>query len=65
MNVEFLKRAESHVVFTSNQGTIVESAIKKSIDTGQRVNESIEVLATDSLGELIATFIMVVSVKVK
>ena len=65
MNGEFLKRAESDIVFTSSQGSIVENAMMKSAETGERINEPIEVIATDKSGETVATFVMVVSVKVK
>lgn len=65
MNAEFLKRAESDITFTSNQGAIVEEAMKLSAQTGERVNEPVEVIATDQSGEVVATFVLVVSVKVK
>ena len=65
MSAEFLKRAESDITFTSNQGAVVEAAMKKSAETGERINEPIDVIATDNSGEAVATFVLVVSVKVK
>lgn len=65
MNAEFLKRAESDITFTSNQGGIVEKAMKLSAENGERVNEPVEVVATNQSGEIVATFVLVVSVKVK
>lgn len=65
MNAKFLKRAESEITFTSNQGDVVKAAMIKSKEIGQRINEPVEVIATDNSGEPVATFILVVSVKVK
>jgi hypothetical protein len=65
MSAEFLKRAESDIIFTSNQGAVVEAAMQKSAETGERINEPVEVVATDISGEVVATFVLVVSVKVK
>jgi acyl-coenzyme A thioesterase PaaI-like protein len=65
MNANFLKRAESETTFMSNQGNVVKAAMIKSKETGERVNEPLEVIAIDNSGELVATFILVVSVKVK
>ncbi|MDG1146992.1 MAG: DUF4442 domain-containing protein [Crocinitomicaceae bacterium] len=65
MSAEFLKRAESDITFTSNQGAVVEAAMKSSAETGTRINKPVNVIATDSSGELVATFVLVVSVKVK
>jgi len=65
MDAEFLRRAESDVTFTSSEGPLVEAAMKKSAETGERVNQEIMVLATDEDGEEVAKFKMIVSVKVK
>lgn len=62
---EFLKRAESDVTFKINQGLLVQKAILKSYEEKERVNQSIDVIATDSNNEIVATFKMIVSVKVK
>jgi acyl-coenzyme A thioesterase PaaI-like protein len=65
MNVEFLMRAESNVVFSSNDGAIVEAAMKESLENASRVNKSIQVVAENETGEIVATFDMIISVRVK
>ena len=62
---EFIKRAESDVIFKINQGELVRKAIEKSAQTGERMNQEIDVIATNVSNEEVATFKMVVSVKVK
>ena len=64
MKADFIKRAESDVVFESNQGELVQKAISLSEETGERVNETINVIALDQNQEIVATFEMIVSVKV-
>jgi acyl-coenzyme A thioesterase PaaI-like protein len=64
MKADFIKRAESDVVFESNQGELVRKAINLSEETGERVNETINVIARDKNQEIVATFEMIVSVKV-
>jgi acyl-coenzyme A thioesterase PaaI-like protein len=64
MKADFIKRAESDVVFESNQGELVRKAINLSEETGERVNETINVIARDENQEIVATFEMIVSVKV-
>lgn len=65
MNAEFIKRAESDIVFKSEQGQLVANAILKSENEGIRVNESVMVYAVDKEQEIVARFDMIVSVKVK
>jgi acyl-coenzyme A thioesterase PaaI-like protein len=65
MSCEFIKRAESDCTFISNDGKKVEDAILKSINTGDRVNETTHVEVFDAEKELVATFQMIVSVKCK
>lgn len=64
MNAEFIKRAESDIIFESNQGDLVKAAIDKSISEKSRVNETIEVLAKNDQQEIVAKFDMIVSVRV-
>jgi acyl-coenzyme A thioesterase PaaI-like protein len=64
MKADFIKRAESDVVFESNQGELVRKAINLSEETGERVNETINVIARDKNQEIVATFELIVSVKV-
>lgn len=65
MTAEFHKRAESDVTFVSNDGSTVRGAIEQSIATGDRVNDEVKVNAYNSENELVASFVMGVSVKVK
>ncbi|MBL6668461.1 MAG: DUF4442 domain-containing protein [Crocinitomicaceae bacterium] len=64
MNAQFLKRAESDIVFESNEGQKIQKAMEKSLAEQSRVNESILVEAKNNLGEVVATFEMIVSVRV-
>ena len=64
MNAEFIKRAESDIIFESNQGDLVKAAIDKSISEKSRVNETIEVVAKNDACEVVAKFDMIVSVRV-
>ena len=64
MNAQFLKRAETDTFFESNQGHDVAAAIKKSIETGERINDTIDVIAKNTNGEIVATFEMGISLKV-
>tara|TARA_B110000285_G_C14708652_1_gene416772 strand:+ start:21 stop:500 length:480 start_codon:yes stop_codon:yes gene_type:complete len=65
MNVEFLMRAESNVVFSSNDGSIVQAAMQESLENESRVNKTIQVVAENQTGEIVATFDMIISVRVK
>lgn len=65
MNAEFLMRAESNIVFTSEDGSKVNDAMKRSLELGERINEPINVIAKNSSNEVVATFEMIVSVRVK
>ena len=64
MNAQFLKRAESDIVFESNEGQKIQEAMQKSLAEQSRVNDSILVEAKNNLGEVVATFEMIVSVRV-
>jgi hypothetical protein len=64
MNAQFLKRAESMVRFECLEGKIVETALLKSIESGERINEVVNVIALNLSGEQVATFEMTVSLKV-
>lgn len=65
MECNFLKRAESDCFFVSNDGKKVEDAIKKSIATGERVNETTIINVYNTANELVADFKLIVSVKCK
>lgn len=64
MKADFIKRAETDVVFESNEGQIIKSAIQESSETGERVNKTIRVNAIDLNNEVVATFEMIASLKV-
>ncbi|MDC1266439.1 DUF4442 domain-containing protein [Crocinitomicaceae bacterium] len=64
MNAQFLKRAESDIVFESNEGQKIQKAMEKSLKEGSRINDSIMVEAKNDSGEIVATFKMIVSVRV-
>lgn len=64
MNAQFLKRAESDIVFESNEGPKIQKAMEKSLIEGSRINDSIMVEAKNDAGEIVATFEMIVSVRV-
>jgi hypothetical protein len=61
---QFLKRAETDTFFESNQGAVIVAALKKSMETGERVNDIVSVIAKNSNGEIVATFEMGISLKV-
>lgn len=65
MKADFIKRAESEILFESTEGELVKAAMDQSRLTGERINQMIQVKATDKNGELVAAFEMEVSVKVK
>lgn len=63
MKADFIKRAESDIIFESDEGSLVRSAIEMSKKSGERVNQPIHVLAKDLNEEVVASFEMIVSVK--
>lgn len=65
MKADFIQRAESDVIFESNDGLLVRQAIEASRKSGERINQPVTVNATNAAGELVATFELVVSVKCK
>lgn len=65
MNASFLKRAESHVFFETNEGYVVHEAVNESIATGERVNCTVKVFGRNRDSEVVAQFEMIVSIKVK
>ena len=64
MKAEFVKRAESDVYFSSNEGQVIKEAIEESIQSGERINNTIMVTAKNDSGEIVATFEMITSLKV-
>ena len=64
MNAEFLKRAESDIRFVCSEGKRIETMLQTSVSSGERQNESVTVYALNNLGEQVAVFEMILSLKV-
>lgn len=62
---EFHKRAETDVTFVMNEGKALEKAVQDSQKTGERYNVPVKVEALNTSGEVVASFILTSSVKVK
>lgn len=64
MHAEFLKRAETDVFFECNEGLMIEQIVLESYHSKLRVNRHVNVKALNTSGDVVATFIMEISVKV-
>ena len=64
MKAEFLKRAESDIRFVCSEGKRIETMLQTCISSEERQNESITVYALNNLGEQVAVFEMILSLKV-
>ena len=65
---EFLKRAEGDVVFTNNDGPLIQDLLRRANETGERQEATVHVTATvpKKLGdEPVAKFELTLSVKKK
>lgn len=65
---EFLKRAEGAVIFTNDDGPLIQDLIRRALDTGERQEATVHVVATvpSKLGdEPVAKFELTLSVKKK
>ncbi|MFC4654097.1 MULTISPECIES: PaaI family thioesterase [Rheinheimera] len=65
---EFLKRPEADVHFVSNDGALIDQMIEQSLQTGERVNQSVTINVTcPSLNgdEVMARFELTLSIKAK
>jgi acyl-coenzyme A thioesterase PaaI-like protein len=65
VKAEFLKRATTDVFFLSKDGEIVEKAFKQAKESQERVNQVVCVEARNTEDEIVATFDMEISVKLK
>ena len=65
MNATFHKRAMGTVLFSSAEGLKVKEVVYRAKETGERCHEMILVEARTADGELVATFNMEISVKIK
>jgi len=64
MNAKFLKRAESDILFKSIDGAIIQVAVNESLQTGNRVNQPINIKAINDIDEVVAEFVLTISIKV-
>ena len=63
---EFLKRAEGAVVFTNNDGPLIQELLRRTLESGEREEATVNVVATvpDKLGaEPVARFQLTLSLK--
>lgn len=68
LKAEFLKRAEGAVVFTNNDGPVIQDLLRRALETGERQEATVHVVATvpSKLGdEAVARFELTLSVKKK
>ena len=68
MKAEFLKRAEGAVYFTNNEGRMIQDLLQRAMDTGERQEATVPVIATvpSKLGdEPVAKFTLTLSLKKK
>ncbi len=61
----FLMRAEGDITFVSSDGLKMKAAFEQSIQTGERINQLVEVQAFNQEKQVVAQFEMLVSVKCK
>jgi acyl-coenzyme A thioesterase PaaI-like protein len=64
MQAEFLKRAESDVTFVCTSGKIIQAAVEESFTKKERINQQVEVLAFNTTDEIVARFVLEISVRV-
>lgn len=66
LKAEFLKRAEGDVVFTNNDGPMVQQLLQRTIETGERQEATVTIIATvpSKLGDdPVAKFELTLSLK--
>jgi hypothetical protein len=68
LKAEFLKRAEGAVLFTNNDGPLIQDLVRRALESGERQEATVHVTATvpEKLGdEAVARFELTLSVKKK
>jgi len=65
IHAEFLKRAETDVIFECSEGAKIKAIITESLEKQIRINQLVRVEARNLSNEIVATFDMEISVKVK
>ena len=66
MQANYLKRAEGNVYFSCTEGAKIKEMVKKAVDTGERINQPVNITATvpDKLGNKpVAEFVLTLSLK--
>ena len=65
MSSNFIKRADTNVIFSCEMGKEIDSMINETISTGERVNRSIKVIAhsQNDKENVFATFSLTLSLK--
>ncbi len=67
-HADFLKRAESDVHFICEDGAKIEKQVKETIDSGERTNQTLKIVATTpkiSGDEPVAKFLLTLSLKLQ
>jgi acyl-coenzyme A thioesterase PaaI-like protein len=64
LQADFLKRAETDVTFRCTEGNKIKETVEKSIQQKERINQEIQVIAYDTKQEIVATFELILSLKV-
>ena len=64
MKADFIIRAESDVTFVCDEGKLIASLLSESIEKKERINHPVMVKAMDAQNEIVATFEMIISLKV-
>lgn len=63
MKAEFLKRAESDVIFECREGKLIEQIVMESYTKQERINQIVKVEAKNKDQEIVALFEMEISIK--
>lgn len=64
-SAEFTKKAKGKIIFTCSQGTEIDLALKKAIDSGEGVQLKLLTQGLDENGEIVSKFTFLWSFKVK
>lgn len=64
-SAEFTKKAKGKIIFTCSQGTEIDLALKKAIDSGEGVQLKLFTQGIDENGEIVSKFTFLWSFKVK
>ena len=66
LHAEFLKRAEGDVVFTNNEGPLIQQLVARALESGEREEATVRVVATvpsKLVDEPVARFALTLSIK--